>query len=328
MIAFFRSVHLPRSDHRPARAIRQRRFGGPAVLVPEVVVPPRPGAGEMLIEVSAAAVNPVDTKIREGKFKLFRPKLPATIGRDIAGTVRAIGPAKNRRSPFRRGDEVFGMLDYERGAYAECTLASPREVTRRPRGLPEIEASTLGVAALTAWQGLFDHGRLRRGERILIHGGAGGVGHFAVQFAKLRGAHVIATARARDLDWVKRLGADQVIDYRNQIFENEVGNIDLVFDLIGGDTQQRSWQALKDKGGRLISTLVEPDRAEVRRHRAHGMRMVVAANSRQLAEIARLVARGKVRVHVARVFPLSNARRAHEVLERGHVRGKIVLKVS
>jgi NADPH:quinone reductase-like Zn-dependent oxidoreductase len=188
------------------------------------------------------------------------------------------------------------------------------------------DAGAIGVAALTAWQGLFDHGRLKRGERVLIHGGAGGVGHFAVQFAKARGATVIATAGHRDLAWVKRLGADRVIDYENDRFENEVGNVDLVFDLIGGETQERSWQVLKDRGGRIVSTLVKPDPANARRHRAAGRRMVVTVDRRQLMMIARLIVTGKVQVRIGRVFPLARAAAAHALIENGHVRGKVLLR--
>lgn len=291
---------------------------------------PRPRPGELLIQVHTASVNPVDMKIREGKFKLFRPRLPAIVGRDIAGVILAIGgkgPPASQGS-FRVGDPVFGMLDYERGAYAECTLASPREIAHRPAKLGEREAGTLGVAALTAWQCLFDHGRLRKGQRVLIHGAAGGVGHFAVQFAKVRGATVIATASQRDLAWVRRLGADQVIDYKNRRFEDETGDIDLVLDLIGGETQERSWAVLKRRGGAIVSTLVEPSPAQARKHHARGLRMVVVVKSRQLDEIARLVVARRVRVTVSKVFPLAKARQAHEVLENGHLRGKVELQIG
>jgi NADPH:quinone reductase-like Zn-dependent oxidoreductase len=239
------------------KAICMHRNGGPSVLKLEDAKEPLPAAGELLIEIHAASVNPVDTKIRQGKFKMFKAKLPAIIGRDIAGVVRSVGRlgARLGKGRLKEGDPVFGMLDYDRGAYAEYAVASPREVARIPANLRTLDAGSIGVAALTAWQGLFDHGRLRRGQRVLIHGAAGGVGHFAVQFAKVRGATVIATAGKRDLKWVASLGADQVIDFKNQRFEEETGDIDMVFDLIGGDTQKRSWKVLKDSGGALVSTL-------------------------------------------------------------------------
>jgi NADPH:quinone reductase-like Zn-dependent oxidoreductase len=245
------------------------------------------------------------------------------MGRDISGVVRAVGG--HGRSGLSVGDRVFGMLDYERGGYTRYLVATPRELARCPAAVSHLEATTLGVAALTAWQCLFDHGRLKRGERVLIHGGAGGVGHFAVQFAKVHGATVIATAGKKDLAWVKSLGTDRVIDYENEKFENEVGNIDLVLDLIAGEVQERSWQVLKEKGGRIVSTLMPPSPAEARRHRASGTRMVVQVDRDQLAKIVQLVAQKKVRVKVGKTFPLAKARAAHELIENGHVRGKIVL---
>jgi NADPH:quinone reductase-like Zn-dependent oxidoreductase len=300
------------------------RSGGPSVLRLDQVPQPRPRRGEVLVEVSFAGVNPVDTKIRKGEFKLFRPRPPATLGRDVSGIIAAVRAPANG---FKVGDEVFGMLDYDRGAYAEYAVASRREIAHRPPGVPEKAAGAIGVAALTAWQCLFDHGRLRRGQRVLIHGAAGGVGHFAVQFAKAKGAYVVATASAGDLRWVRRLGADEAIDYSAEKFEDHTNNIDLVVDLVSGDTQERSWCVLRP-GGRIVSTLSEPSKAEARRHRATGVRMVVRPNSRQLAEIARLIESGKVVVKIGKTFPLRSAADAHRLVETGHVRGKVVLDVA
>jgi NADPH:quinone reductase-like Zn-dependent oxidoreductase len=311
------------------KAICIHRTGGPSVLKWENAEQPVPGPGELLIEVRAAGVNPVDTKIRQGAFKMFKARLPAIIGRDVAGVVRSVGPRSGSGGArYRAGDPVFGMLDYDRGAYAEFAVASPREIARKPRGLGDLEAGSIGVAALTAWQGLFDQGGLKKGQRVLIHGAAGGVGHFAVQFAKIRGATVIATAGKRDLAWVRRLGADQVIDYKNQKFETETGDIDLVLDLIGKDTLERSWQVLKDRGGTIISTLEEPSAAEAKLHRAKANRMVVKANSRQLETIAGLISTGRVRVTIGKTYPLARARQAHALVENGHVRGKVMLRVA
>ncbi len=294
------------------------------------VARPKPGRGEYLIEVHFAGVNPVDTKIRKGAFALFRPRLPAIIGRDISGVVRAVGGKRNRgqKSRFKAGDQVFGMLDYDRGAYTEFTLASARELAALPKKVSEKEAGVIGVAALTAWQGLFDHGRLKKGQRVLIHGAAGGVGHFAVQFAKVRGATVIATASTRDLSWVMRLGADEVIDFKTQKFEEHTGEIDLVLDLVSGDTQARSWDVLKKSGGAIVSTLSEPSQAKAAKRSARGVRMVVKAKAGQLEQIAKLVAAGRVKVKIDKVFPLRKAAEAHRFLEKGPVRGKVALKVK
>ena len=305
------------------KAVVIRRFGGPGVLHVEEISLPVPERGQFLIEVGAASVNPVDYKIRTGKYKMFRPKLPTIIGRDIAGTIRTVGPGTKG---FKIGDAVFGMLDYQRGAYTRYTVATAREFARRPDALSVNEAGALGVAALTAWQGLFDHGHLKRGERVLIHGAAGGVGHLAVQFAKWHGAHVIATAGEHDLAWVKNLGADRVIDYKNEFFENEVGNVDLVYDLIAGETLERSWQVLKELGGRIISTLDHPAAAQMaRRHHARWGHMVVTVKNEQLAQIARLIVEKKVRVEIAKTFPLEKIKAAHQLVEDGHVRGKVLL---
>ncbi len=308
------------------KAARMHKTGGPGVLKLEEVPLPEPQEGEFLVEVRSAGINPVDIKIREGKFPLFKAHLPATIGRDIAGVIRGIGGGR-ARSAFKIGDSVFGMLDYNRGAYAEFTVASAREITRRPKNLKERDAGAIGVAALTAWQGLFDHGKLKKGQRVLIHGAAGGVGHFAVQFAKHAGARVIATASGRDLKWVKGLGADEVIDFESQKFEEHTGNIDLVFDLIAGEIQERSWQVLKEEGGAIVSTLSEPSKADARKSNARGVRMVVKSNPLQLKKIAELIVARRVKVVIEKAFPLEKVRVAHRYLQNGHVRGKVALHV-
>ncbi|HZZ20050.1 MAG TPA: NADP-dependent oxidoreductase, partial [Opitutaceae bacterium] len=295
------------------KAARMHKTGGPGVFKYEEVPIPKARQGEFLVEVHSAGLNPVDTKIRQGKFKFFKAHLPATIGRDIAGVVRGIG-GKGGKSAFKIGDQVFGMLDYDRGAYAEFAVASAREIARRPKNVSERDAGAIGVAALTAWQCLFDHGLLKKGQRVLIHGAAGGVGHFAVQFAKYAGATVIATASTRDLKWVKGLGADEVIDFEEQKFEEHTGNIDLVLDLISGETQDRSWQVLKESGGMLVSTLSEPSKVQAKRHQAKGMRMVVSANAAQLKKIAALIATGRVNVSIEKAFPLEKVTAAHQYL--------------
>jgi NADPH:quinone reductase-like Zn-dependent oxidoreductase len=316
----------PSYEEQIMSAIVLRRFGGPEVLKLENISRPVPGRGQFLIEVKVASVNPVDHKIRTGKYKMFRPKLPAVIGRDVAGTICALGPGTVGSLDI--GDEVFGMLDYPRGAYSQYTIATARELARRPKGVKVEEAGALGVAALTAWQGLFDHGHLERGERVLIHGAAGGVGHLAVQFARHCGAYVIATTGTDDIDWVKRLGANRVINYKKQLFENETGNIDLVYDLIAGETLDRSWQVLKERRGRIVSTLDHPAAPQAaEQHHGRWTHMVVTVKRDQLATIARLVESGKVRVHIGKVFPLAKAAMAHKLVENGHVRGKVLLTI-
>ena len=239
----------------------------------------------------------------------------------MSGTIVEVGSAV---SGFSVGQAVFGMLDYDRGAYAQFAVASPRELGHKPGALSHVAAAALPVAGLTAWQALFEFGKLRRGQRVLIHGGSGGVGHFAVQFAAWSGAIVAATCSGADLDFVRELGATTVIDYRAERFEEKIRDVDLVVDLVAGETRHRSWQTLKP-GGALVSTLPapKPDRTDV-----SGREVVVDADTGQLQAIANLVIDKHVAVAIDRMFPLSETHAAHAHLENGHGRGKIVLAVE
>lgn len=306
------------------KAVRIHSFGGPDVLTVEDVPTPDPGEGEVLVKVEAASVNPVDFKIRSGEFKPVGLQIPVTLGRDVSGVVERVGRGV---SDFKPGDEVYALLDRDHGGYAEYTVASREGLARKPQHIDHIHAAAVPLAATTAWQGLFDHGNLRPGERVLIHGAAGGVGHFAVQFAKERGAYVIATARIDDHDLLLRLGADEVIDYRTERFEERAKDIDLVLDLVAGDTQERSWNVLKD-GGRLVSTLKPPSHDQAKQHHAVGEVFMAQPNRNELSEIARLIDEGKVEVFVQQTMPLADVRRAHDHLEHDHIRGKVVLEVS
>jgi NADPH:quinone reductase-like Zn-dependent oxidoreductase len=229
---------------------------------------------------------------------------------------------------FGEGEAVYAMLgSIDRGSYAEYVLVRPNEAAPKPARLSHIEAAAVPLAALTAWQGLFDHGHLEAAQTVLIHGGSGGVGHFAIQFAKVRGATVLTTASNQNLDFVGELGADRAIDYESQRFEEIARDVDLVLDLIGGETQERSWSVLKP-GALLVSALGEPSKEKAMQHGAHGLGYRAQSNAGQLAEIGRLIDQGKVRQVVMANYPLAEARQAHERLERGHVRGKIVLVVA
>ena len=211
--------------------------------------------------------------------------------------------------------------------YSELLLLNRAEAVPKPQSLDHEHAAAVPLAAMTAWQGLFDHGQLQPGQRVLIHGGAGGVGHLAVQFAKAKGAHVLTTVSGQDLDLVRGLGADQAIDYKAQRFEEVARDIDLVLDLIAGETQRRSWPVLKP-GGALISTLQRPDDATAQQHRVRATNYMAHPDAEQLAEVGRLIDQGKVRVHVDRVFPLAEVQQAQRHLENEHVRGKVVLRVT
>jgi NADPH:quinone reductase-like Zn-dependent oxidoreductase len=222
------------------RAVRLHAFGGPDVLKIEETPRPEPKSGEVLIRVHGAGVNPVDWKIREG---YTNHKLPLVPGWDVAGVIEKVGPEVTSLKPK---DEVYGYFDLSRnGAYADYVAVPAEEVALKPKSLDFTKAAAVPLAALTAWQGLFDVGGLKPGQKVLIHAAAGGVGSFAVQFAKWKGAHVIGTASGRNVQFVRELGADEVIDYTKTAFEEAVDNVDLVFDTMGGETQKRSWQVLK-----------------------------------------------------------------------------------
>ena len=308
------------------KAIRIHKYGGPEVLKYEDAPRPNPQAGEVLVRVHAAGVNPIDWKVREGEMKDFWPhQFPLILGWDLSGVVEELGKGV---SQFKIGDEVYGLRDPTRGgAYADYIIVRETELALKPNSLHHIRAAAVPLAALTAWQSLFDTAQLQPGQRVLIHAGSGGVGHFAVQLAKWKGAHVFATASTKNQDLLRELGVDKAIDYTQQRFEDIARNIDIVLDTIGGETQERSWQVLK-KGGALLS-VVQPPSAE--KAKELGVRAAFVAshpNGAQLTEIARIVDSGKLAPVIDRILPLSEARRAHELSQSGHTRGKIVLRVK
>ena len=307
-----------------SKSVRVHAFGGPEVLRVEPVPIPQAKDDEVLVRVAAASLNPVDYKTREGEFPpVGEDALPAILGRDLAGTIEAVGTRAHYM--LRKGDPVFAFIGFDRGGQSEYVVVKALELAAAPASIDLVHAAAVPLAGMTAWQGLFDHGGLQAGQRVLIHGGAGGVGHLAVQFAKAKGATVFATAGTDDLDYVRSIGADTAIDYKNQRFEDVATDIDLVLDLVGGETQTRSFAVLRD-GGTLVSTLdvAEPDKGRDRDIRVPE-RWLAQANTKQLGEIAALIDAGKVKVEVAEVFPVEDAPSAYERLENGHVRGKIVL---
>jgi NADPH:quinone reductase-like Zn-dependent oxidoreductase len=222
---------------------------------------------------------------------------------------------------------VYAFLGPQSGGYAEYAVARVSELALKPRTLDHAHAAAVPLAATTAWQALFDQGKLQPGERVLIHGAAGGVGHFAVQFAKACGSSVVATASGEDIGMLKELGADEVIDYKHERFEDEARDIDLVLDLVAGETQERSWSVLKD-GGRMVSTLAQPSEEKAAAHHANGVVFMARPRGDELTEISRLIDNGEVSVIVSAKLPLGEARIAHEKLEHEHTRGKLVLTVA
>jgi NADPH:quinone reductase-like Zn-dependent oxidoreductase len=305
------------------KAVRIHEFGGPETLKLEDLPKPEASATEVLIRILGASINPVDYKIRQGGY-LPKDALPMTLGRDVAGVVEQVGHGVDE---FKEGDAVYAMLNPKHGGYAEYVAEPIANVAKKPAKLDFIQAAAVPLAGLTAWQGLFDHGALKGGQTVLIHGAAGGVGHFAVQFAVARGAKVIATCSGEDADFVRGLGACEVIDYHKEKFEDRAHDVDLVFDLVAGETQDRSFAVIR-QGGVLVSTLKEPDKARAADRNIRTAHYMAAPNGAQLAEIGRLIDAGKVRPNIEAVFPLSAAADAEKELETAHVRGKLVLSVE
>jgi NADPH:quinone reductase-like Zn-dependent oxidoreductase len=308
------------------RAIRIHQYGGPEVLAQVEMQRPVPGANEVLIKVKAASVNPFDWKVRAGYMKDFLPlTFPATLGLDVSGTVEEVGPGAAR---FKRGDEVYVSLELEAGGgYAEYVVAKETIVAEKPGTLNHVQAAAVPVAGLTAWQALFEVAQLRAGQKVLIHAAAGGVGNFAVQFAKAKGAYVIGTASSNNQAFLGELGVDKAVDYQKTRFEDVVHDADVVLDTIGGDTQERSFKALK-KGGILVSIVQPPSQEQAAKYGVRALFYGGHPSSSNLAEIARLIDARKVKTVVETVLPLAEARRAHELSQSGHARGKIVLKAA
>ena len=306
------------------KAIRIHKFGGPEVLTFDELTMPEPGQSEVLLKVKAASVNPVDYKTRQGKGPGIKESdLPITLGRDAAGVVEKTGPGV---SGFKPGDEAYAHLDWSQGGYADYAIATVKGLAKKPRTLSMAEAAAVPLAAITAWQGLFDHGGLKAGQKVLIHGGSGGVGGFAVQFAKVKGADVYTTVGADAMQMIRGYGATP-IDYKAQKFEDIVPEVDLVYDLIGGETQDRSWKVLK-QGGAMISTLTEPDAAKAREKQAKAAHYMAKPDAAQLSEIGQLIDDGKVRVVVVKTFALAAAADAQRAAETEHPKGKIVLQTG
>jgi NADPH:quinone reductase-like Zn-dependent oxidoreductase len=308
------------------KAIRIHNYGGPEVLHYEDAPRPQPQAGEVLVRVHAAGVNPIDWKVREGHMKDFWPhKFPLILGWDLSGVVEELGRGVSR---FKIGDEVYSLPDPTRnGAYADYIVVREPELALKPNSLHHIRAAAVPLAALTAWQSLFDTAQLQPGQRVLIHGGAGGVGHFAVQLAKWKGGHVIATASAKNHELLHALGVDEVIDYSRQRFENVARDVDVVLDPIGGETQERSWKVLR-AGGILLSLVQPPSEEKAKSVGIRAAMLESRPDGANLAEIANIIDSGKLTPVINRILPLSEARRAHELSQSGHTHGKIALRVS
>lgn len=306
-------------------AVRIHRYGGPEVLTYEEAPRPVAQGGEVLVRVHATSVNPFDTVVRAGYVTdHFDHKLPLILGTDAAGIVEEVGAGVEG---FSAGDEVYTRAGVSRdGAYAEYVAVPADDVANKPESLDFIHAAVLPHVILTAWQALIGAGNLSEGETALIHGAAGGVGHVAVQLAKLHGAKVIGTASI-NLDFLEELGVDQAIDYSTTRFEEAVRDVDIVLDTIGGDTLERSWSVLKP-GGMLVSTVQPPSEETAL---ANGVRQAMVYSAPPigptLTEVATMVDAGKIKPEVSRVLRLADIRQGHELIETRHTRGKIAIQV-
>lgn len=306
------------------RAVCVHQFGGLDAIVYEEVPLPVPAERQVLVRVKAAGVGPWDAWVREGKSAIPQP-LPLILGSDLSGIIEEVGPSV---TSFQPGDDIFGVTNSRfTGAYAEYALADSAMIARKPGRLSYVEAASVPVVACTAWQMVFDHGQVDGSKRVLVHGAAGNVGAYAVQFAKRAGAETIATAFTRDLDYVHGLGADQVIDARTAHFEERVKDVDVVIDTIGGETLDRSFEVLKP-GGVIVSSVSMPDQDKAARHGVRGTFFLVNVTYESLTQIAELIDSGRIAAQVGEVIPLAKARLAHEMLAgKPHKRGKIVLAV-
>jgi len=309
-------------------AIRLHRYGAPHVLTHEGVPKPQPAADEILIRVHAAAVNPIDAKTRSGgglAARYGQEQLPLILGWDVSGEVVETGADVR---DVAVGDAVFGMICFpDVGAtYAEYATAPATHLAPKPATLTHVQAAALPLVTLTAWQALFDAAELTAGQTVLIHAAAGGVGHVAAQLAKWKDAHVIGTASARNADFLRELGVDTFVDYQTTNFEEVVQNVDVVLDSIGGVTRELSWGVLK-AGGVLVSIVGEPSAAEAAAYGVRARRVLVQPDGAQMAHIAQLAENGHLAPTIDTVYPLADAADAHEQIERGHTRGKIVLQI-
>jgi NADPH:quinone reductase-like Zn-dependent oxidoreductase len=320
------NLALAQANSATMKAVVLSGYGGPEVLKYQDVPRPEPKEDEILVRVLAAGVNPVDSYVRQGMVaKRGMENRPAVIGYDIAGVVEKTGTNVTR---FKKGDAVYCYLSVKRGGgYAEFTVAKESEAALKPRNINFVEAAAVPLAATTAWQALVDTAKIDKGQTILIHGGSGGVGSFAIQIAKARGAKVIATASTAHQALLKQLGVDQAIDYTTTKFEDVVKDVDVVLNCVRANALGRSYGVVK-KGGTIVSITDEPDQTECAKRDIHCSRLGAHPDARVLEELSKLIDAGKITPIVSQTFPLADASKAHQQIETHHTLGKIVLKVA
>jgi NADPH:quinone reductase-like Zn-dependent oxidoreductase len=326
VIAMLTAATFAQSAPPMMKAVVVNDYGGPEVLRYQDAPRPEPKEDEILVRVMAAAVNPVDSYVRQGMFaKRGLDNRPAIIGYDISGVVEKTGP---KIAKFKKGDAVYCYLSVMRGGgYAEFAIAKDSETGVKPRKIDFVEAAAVPLAATTAWQALIDTAKVDPRQIVLIHGGSGGVGTFAIQIAKARGAKVIATASTAHQDLLKQLGVDQAIDYTTTKFEDVVKDVDVVLNCVRADALARSYGVVK-KGGIIVSITDEPDQTECAKHGIRGSRLGAHPDAKVLEELTKLVEAGKMKPIVSQTFPLADASKAHQQIETHHTLGKIVFKVA
>lgn len=311
------------------KAIQINSYGSAEVLdVNQNAPEPEMGKDQVLVEIHSASINPIDWKVREGYLKEMVPlKFPATLGLDFSGKVTGVG---ENTANFSIGDEVFGqagILNGGSGSFAQVASASPSKIAPKPKILDHTQAASLPLAAVSAIQAVEEHINLQKGQKILIHGGAGGIGSIAIQIAKAKGAYVATTISADDTEFVKSLGADEVVDFKSESFEEKLTGFDAVFDTVGGETQGKSFKVLK-KGGIIVSMVGQPDLELAKSKDINAIGQMSDITPERLSRLTELVESQKVKPQIDKIFSLDEAREAFEHLEKGHPRGKVVFKVK
>jgi alcohol dehydrogenase len=315
------------------KSIQIRGYGGYDVVeVKKTASLPNISSGKVLVNVKASGVNPVDWKIREGYMQqLLQLQFPSPLGMDFSGVVEQIGEV-NGDAPvdFKQGDEVYGQASISSGgsgAFAELAMANKDSIAHKPKTLNHIEAAGLPLVGVSAWQALVENIRLSKDQKILIHGGAGGIGSIAIQLAKHLGAYVATTVSTNNKQFVQELGADQIVDYKKENFEDILQDYDAVFDTVGGETNKRSFRVLKKGGGIIVSTIKQPNTELMSQYGIKAVFLFSQVNKQRLTELAQWVDENNIKVNIAKTFPLDEASNALDYQKGGHPRGKVVLTV-
>jgi alcohol dehydrogenase len=310
------------------KAIQINSYGNNDVIVINLNTPePAPTTGQLLIKVHAAGVNPIDWKVREGYLQQNRPlQLPITLGMDFSGVVTEVG---SNVFDFKIGDEVYGQANYldgDSGSFAEFISVNAKTVAHKPINISHLKAAALPLAGISAWQAVVDYINISKGERILIHGGTGGIGVFAIQLAKYFGAYVATTVSTHGKNFAKELGADEIIDYKNQNFENLLHDYHAVFDNVGGETYLKSFKVLK-QGGIVVSMLEQPNAELMEKYSVNAITEFTETNRERLSKLAELVDKKIITIPIAKTFILEQTREALDYLQHDHPKGKVVVNI-